>query len=171
MNPEQGVFRAVCELRERFRTRIVSSLGRIDGERVQGLLHVVGEKLRPLAGGVGYSESLGHEVLKTRRKIQLGLSVYLVGKRLAVEMFRGCERGKTVGYAEKSRGFLRPTDADTIIILVEFIRKPDRNFDELANHLAKKKVFCNADTIKNLFIYYGLEKKIPKMPKKFYELF
>jgi hypothetical protein len=75
-------------------------------------------------------------------------------------------KGPQVACREKTHGLQRPSDTDTITILVEFIRNPNRSFDEIASHLNQKRVFCNADTIKNMFVYFGLEKKIPKMPKK-----
>ncbi len=68
-------------------------------------------------------------------------------------------------YLKKTHGLQRPSETDTIVILVEFIRNPNRTFEELAFHLNQKRIFCSADTIKNLFVYYGLEKKFPKMPK------
>ena len=64
---------------------------------------------------------------------------------------------------DKAERLPRISDADTIAILVEFIRNPNRTFDELALHLKKKKgVFCRADTINSLFVYLGLEKKCQK---------
>ncbi len=73
---------------------------------------------------------------------------------------------RQVAYIEKKHRLQRPSDTDTITILIEFIRNPDRTFEELASHLNKIKSFCSADMIKNMFIYFGLEKKIPKKPKK-----
>lgn len=67
---------------------------------------------------------------------------------------------------EKDHCLQRPSDTDTITILVEFIRNPNRTFEELASHLNKIKFFCSADMIKNMFVYFGLEKKIPRKPKK-----
>jgi hypothetical protein len=67
---------------------------------------------------------------------------------------------------EKTHSLQLPSDMDTITILVEFIRNPNRTFEELTLNLNQKKVFCSADKIKNLFVYFGLEKKIPKTPKK-----
>lgn len=67
---------------------------------------------------------------------------------------------------EKTHRLQRPSDMDSITILVEFIRNPNRTFEELAIHLNQKRVFCSAEMIKNLFVYFGLEKKIPKRPKK-----
>ena len=55
------------------------------------------------------------------------------------------------------------SDADTIMILVEFIRNPNQTAKELVSQLKQKKeAFCSVDTIKNLFIRLGLEKKLPK---------
>jgi len=68
---------------------------------------------------------------------------------------------------EKNRSFQRISDTDTITILVEFIRNPNRSFEKLTSYLNQKRVLCSADTIKRMFISFGLEKKIPKMPKKF----
>lgn len=73
---------------------------------------------------------------------------------------------RQISCLEKTHSLQRPSDIDTISILVEFIRNPNRTFEELALHLNQKRVFCSADTIKNLFVYFGLEKKIPKTPKK-----
>jgi predicted transcriptional regulator len=75
-------------------------------------------------------------------------------------------KGRQVARLEKTHGLQRPSDTDTITILVEFIRNPYRSCEELASYLNQKRVFCSADKIKSMFVYFGLEKKIPKMPKK-----
>ncbi len=75
-------------------------------------------------------------------------------------------KGRQVTCVEKTHGLQLPSDTDTITILVEFIRNPNRSFEELASYLNKKRVFYSADMIKNMFVYFGLEKKIPKMQKK-----
>jgi predicted transcriptional regulator len=72
---------------------------------------------------------------------------------------------RQVALIAKAHGLQRSSDTDTITILVEFIRNPNRTFEELASHLNKEKLFCSADMIKNMFVYFGLEKKIPKKPK------
>lgn len=59
----------------------------------------------------------------------------------------------------------RPSDTDTIMILVEFIRNPNRTFEQLSSNLKKKRVFCNAEVVRSLFISLGLEKKVPPKPK------
>lgn len=59
------------------------------------------------------------------------------------------------------------SDADTITILVEFIRKPNRNPEAFASYLKKeKRVLCSAETIKSLFVSLGLEKKMSERLKK-----
>jgi predicted transcriptional regulator len=75
-------------------------------------------------------------------------------------------KSRQVACLEKSHSPQRISDAYMITILVEFIRNPNRSFEQLASCLNKKRIFCNADTIKRIFISFGLEKKIPKMPKK-----
>ncbi len=73
---------------------------------------------------------------------------------------------RQVSSIEKVQCLQRPSDTDTITILVEFIRNPNRTFEELASHLNKSMIFCSTDMIKNMFVYFGLEKKIPKKPKR-----
>ena len=75
-------------------------------------------------------------------------------------------KSRQVACLEKSHNFQRISDAYTITILIEFIRNPNRSFEELASYLNEKRIFCSADTIKRIFISFGLEKKIPKMPKR-----
>ena len=71
-----------------------------------------------------------------------------------------------VACIEKAHSLQRPSDTETITILVEFIRNSKRTFEELASYLNKTGLFCSADMIKNMFVYFGLEKKIPKKPRK-----
>jgi hypothetical protein len=69
---------------------------------------------------------------------------------------------------DKAKSLPRLSDADTITILVEFIRNPNRTPETLALYLKKKRGnFYSADTIKNLFVSLGLEKKISKRPRNF----
>lgn len=75
-------------------------------------------------------------------------------------------KSRQVACLEKSHNFQRISDAYTITILIEFIRNPNRSFEELASYLNEKRIFCSADTIKRIFISFGLEKKIPKMSKR-----
>jgi hypothetical protein len=72
---------------------------------------------------------------------------------------------RQVSCLEKKRRLKRPSETDIITILVEFIRNPDRSFEELSLYLNRRDFFCSPDTINNLFVYFGLEKKIPKMSK------
>ncbi|KPA11978.1 hypothetical protein MHK_007814, partial [Candidatus Magnetomorum sp. HK-1] len=63
---------------------------------------------------------------------------------------------------EKAHCLQLPSETETITILVEFIRNPNRTFEELSSHLKHKNIFCCAGTIENMFISLDLEKKIPK---------
>jgi hypothetical protein len=74
---------------------------------------------------------------------------------------------RQIACIEKTHSLQLPSEADTITILVEFIRNPNRSFEELALYLNQERVFCSADTIKNMFLYFGLEKKIQKISKIF----
>lgn len=76
-------------------------------------------------------------------------------------------KGRQIACFEKNQSIQRPSDTDTITVLVEFIRNPNRSFEELASYLNQKRVFCSADMIKNMFVYFGLEKKILKISKIF----
>lgn len=74
---------------------------------------------------------------------------------------------RQIATLEQTHDIKRLSNSETITILVEFIRNPNWSFEELASYLnRKRKVFCNAETIKNVFTYLGLEKKIPKTSKK-----
>ena len=75
-------------------------------------------------------------------------------------------KGRQIVGIEKTQSLKLPSDTNTIRILVEFIRNPNRTFEDLALYLNQKGISCSANTIKNLFIYFGLEKKIPKISKK-----
>ena len=75
-------------------------------------------------------------------------------------------KSRQVACLEKSHSLQPISDVHMITILVEFIRNPNRSFEQLASCLNQKRIFCNADTIKRIFISFGLEKKIPKMQKK-----
>ncbi len=74
-------------------------------------------------------------------------------------------KGRQVTGIEKAQCLKLPSETNTISILVEFIRNPNRTFEELVLYLKQKGISCSADTIKNLFVYFGLEKKIPKTSK------
>ena len=65
-------------------------------------------------------------------------------------------------YIENTYFPQRPSETDTISILVEFIRNPNRTFEELSSHLKQKNLYYCANTIENMFISLGLEKKIQK---------
>ncbi len=58
-----------------------------------------------------------------------------------------------------------PSDTDTIQILIELIKHPNRTVDEIVTVLIEKGSQCNPDLIKNLLIHHGLEKKIQNLPK------
>lgn len=61
----------------------------------------------------------------------------------------------------------RLSDADTITILVEFIRNQNQTFEKLILQLKRKSdIHYSADIIKSLFVRLGLEKKILEKPKK-----
>ena len=63
-------------------------------------------------------------------------------------------------YIENTYFPQRPSETDTISILVELIRNPNRTFEELSSHLKQKNLYYCANTIENMFISLGLEKKI-----------
>jgi len=76
-------------------------------------------------------------------------------------------KNRQLNCLDKAKALPRLSDADTITILVEFIKNPNRSSEELALHLKEKRgVYFSAAAIKSLFVCLGLEKKIPKMPKK-----
>ena len=72
-------------------------------------------------------------------------------------------RDRQLGNLDQADVIPSLSDADTIIILVEFIRNPNQTVKELVLRLKQKRgSFCGVDTIKNLFVRLGLEKKLPK---------
>lgn len=54
-----------------------------------------------------------------------------------------------------------PTDAEAVIILVERIKYPHLDIEQLSARLSKKKCSIKPELIRNLFVHYGLLKKTP----------
>ena len=58
-----------------------------------------------------------------------------------------------------------PSDIEAIAILVETVKDPDLNIDQLCTRLKNKKYDITPETVWNLFAYYGLSvKKTPPGP-------
>ena len=59
----------------------------------------------------------------------------------------------------------RPSDIEAIAILVETIKHPDLNIDQLCARLKTLKYDITPEAVRNLFAYYGLSvKKTPHGP-------
>ena len=60
-----------------------------------------------------------------------------------------------------------PTDAEAVLIFVEFIRYPDSNNQELSERLQKNGMAVTAEIVTKLFKYHSLEKKAQNLSKRF----
>lgn len=68
--------------------------------------------------------------------------------------------------SNRKQSLLSPAQAplegtDAISVLVETLKHPDFTFDRLSMHLAKKGIKIKPQTIKDFFVFHGIEKKTP----------
>lgn len=68
--------------------------------------------------------------------------------------------------SNRKQGLLSPAQAPlegtaAISVLVETLKYPDFTFDRLSMHLAKQGIKIKPETIKDFFVFHGIEKKTP----------